>query len=82
MKRIGYLLLVAALGSPGCCLPDSFFEANEKPPRVELSVPPPAVTPDTVDEKNAAERAEALRQELEYELQSRQTVSHTKPESR
>ncbi|MFO0844695.1 MAG: hypothetical protein U0797_20245 [Gemmataceae bacterium] len=73
MKRIGYGLVLAALTAAGCAPTMTFFQDGQKPPKVELkpAPPPQAVTPDTVTEKNAADKAKALREELEHELNAR-----------
>jgi hypothetical protein len=84
MKPIGYLLLTAALISSGC-LPDSFLQNDKKPPRVEMkteSAPPPAVTPDSVSDNNAQEKAQALRAELEHELKRPPTTGDDPAPSR
>jgi hypothetical protein len=73
MNRIGYGLILTALTLAGCSPTMTFFQDDKKPPKVELKpLPaPPAVTPDTVSEENAADRAKALRDELEHEMRSR-----------
>jgi hypothetical protein len=67
MKRIGYLMMAAALAAGGC-LPDSFLRPEKKPPRVEMKPPPAPVTADGINEQNARERARALREELDRDL--------------
>jgi hypothetical protein len=80
MKRIGFVLLlsvgVAGLG----CTPPSFLRNDPPPPRVEIKPPPapPIVTPDSVNEKNAAERARSLREELEYDKTQKTATTETK----
>lgn len=74
MKRIGYGLVLAAWTAVGCSPTMTFFQDGKKPPKVELKPAPPpaaAVTADTVTEKNAADKAKALRKELEHELNAR-----------
>ncbi len=74
MKRIAYLVFLAALGGAGCVtLP--FFGEEKKPPPAEVKPQePPAVTADEITNQNAAERARALQAELEFE-------SKTKPKT-
>jgi hypothetical protein len=68
MKRIGLLVLSVALAGVGC-LPTSFLRHDQKPPSVEMkeASPPEPVMPEDVTEKNAAERALQLREELDYD---------------
>jgi hypothetical protein len=67
MRQLSYLLLVAVMAGLGCTPPS--FLRNDPPPQVEMKPPPapPAVLPDSVNEKNADERARCLREELEYD---------------
>lgn len=74
MKRIGYGLILTGLTLAGCAPTMSFFQDDKKPPKVEMKpvpAPPAAVTPDTVSEKNAADKAKALRDEIEHEMRAR-----------
>jgi hypothetical protein len=73
MKRIGYGLVLTGLTLAGCATPMTFFQDDKKPPKVEMkpSPAPPAVTPDAVSEQNAADKAKALRDELEHEMRAR-----------
>jgi hypothetical protein len=73
MKRIGYGLILTGLTLAGCAPTMTFFQDDKKPPQVEMKpLPtPPAVTPDTVSEKNAADKAKALREEIEHEMRAR-----------
>ncbi len=69
MKRIGMLVVLLALGGMGCSLTSPYVQRQEVPPKmVEESAPVP-VTADSVDEKNAAEKAKALRVEMMRESQ-------------
>jgi hypothetical protein len=66
MKRFGWLLILLAAG-PGCIGP-GFFGGDDprKKPVVEAPpLPPPPIVADDVNEKNAAEMARKLREELE-----------------
>jgi hypothetical protein len=68
MKRIGLVLLTVALSALGC-MPTSFLHNSEKPPKVEMTAPPPSpVLPEGITEKNADECARQLREELEFDL--------------
>ena len=71
MKRIGILVLGVGLLGLGC-VPSSFQRKDPPPPekKVEVKPPPapPVVTPDSVTEENAVDRARALREELEHEV--------------
>jgi hypothetical protein len=68
MKRIGQVLILAALAGSGC-LPESFLQTDKKPPQVEMAPAVlPVVTADVIREDNAAEKAKALREELEHEM--------------
>jgi hypothetical protein len=71
------LLLALALFGPGCINPMTHVneEASKMPP-VQIPPappPPPIVTPDEVTQANAAEKAQALRQELDYADNERPT---------
>jgi hypothetical protein len=70
MKRTGFVLLLAALGATGCiALPPQWMAGKETLPVAEAPPPPPpppVVQPDQVNEKNAAECLNALRDELDY----------------
>ncbi len=72
MKRIGYGLILVLLSMVGCTPGFSFFRDEQKPPQVEIKPKPapPVVTPDTVTETNAMDRAKALREELEHEARN------------
>jgi hypothetical protein len=78
MKRIGLLVLSVALAGVGC-LPAS-FRHDQKPPSVEMKESPPAaVLPEDVTEKNAAERARQLREELDYDENHPAPAEQPKP---
>lgn len=63
MKQIAMVLILGVLS--GGCLP--FVREQPKPPPVDLQPSaPPAVSADEVNEANAAEKAKALREELEH----------------
>ena len=68
MKRIGLLMLGVCLMGLGC-VPPSFMRTETPEKKVEIKPPPapPVVTADSVTEKNASDRARALREELEHE---------------
>jgi hypothetical protein len=68
-------LLALALAGPGCINPMTHVneEARKMTP-VQLPPappPPPIVTPDEVTQANAAEKARALRQEIEFAADER-----------
>jgi hypothetical protein len=66
MKK-GWFVL-ALLLTAGCLHPGSVADPRKAPPTVVAPAPgPPPVTEDGITEQNAAERARALRQELERE---------------
>jgi len=69
MMRTGCLLLVLALSGPGCLSSGTHAEAESRktPPVRMTEALPPAVTPDQVNEANAADKAQALAHELDYE---------------
>jgi hypothetical protein len=70
MKRIGFLMLGACLAAGLGCVPPSFWRNDPPPPpKVEIKPPPapPVVTPDSVTETNAADRARALREEMDFD---------------
>ncbi|MFO0929353.1 MAG: hypothetical protein U0736_20390 [Gemmataceae bacterium] len=68
MKRIGILLVPAALALAGC-LPSPWVREDQKPPPVQMKPQPvPTVTADGVDEANALEKARILREEMEHDL--------------
>jgi hypothetical protein len=71
---MSYLLLVVVVAGLGCTPPS--FLRNDPPPPVEMKPPPapPAVLPDSVNEKNADERARSLREELEYDAARKPAV--------
>ena len=51
-------------------MPPSFWRNDPPPaPKVEVKPPPapPIVTPESVNENNAADRARALREEIEFD---------------
>jgi len=66
MKRIECLLLLVLAGA-GCSGFGSMSVDGKATSARSAPPPPAAVTADTVNDKNAAERARALREELEYE---------------
>lgn len=75
MMRIGCLLLILGLSSTGCVSPTPNIAAESRQyPPVQMTAappPPPAVTADQVNESNAANVAEALSQEMDFETTSR-----------
>jgi hypothetical protein len=74
MKRFGRLMLLAALAGPGCLtLPPMWKDAKpEQPAAPEVDVaPPPPVLPEQVNESNAKEMLNALREELDYAANER-----------
>ena len=79
MKRIGRLILLAALAGSGCMtLPPLWIEAKpEQPDVVETTAttPPPPVLPEQVNETNAKDMLNALREELDYAANERPAVS-------
>lgn len=75
MKWKGCLLLVMVLSGPGCVSPGTHAEdPSRRPPpvrMVEAPPPPPSVTADQVNESNAAEMAQALAREMDYDAKAR-----------
>ena len=65
MKRIALFGLILLIGAAGCWGP--FLRQPDKLPALAPPPPPPPVTADEITDKNAAEKARALRQELERE---------------
>jgi len=66
MKRIVLLSATLLGGSTGCVMP--FLQPPQtKPAEAPAPPPPPAVTADGITDRNAPERAKALRAELERE---------------
>ncbi len=67
MRQMSGLLLVFLVSGLGCTpLP---FVRNDPPPQAVIKPPPapPIVLPDTINEKNASERAHSLRDEMEFD---------------
>jgi hypothetical protein len=64
MKRALCVALLTGLAGLGCMS----LREGDKTPKAVLKEPPPVVTEHGITEKNAAEKAEALRRELEYDL--------------
>ena len=64
MKRALCVALLTGLAGLGCM---SLPEVT-KPAKAAPKPPPPVVTEQDITEKNAAEKAEALRRELEHDL--------------
>lgn len=64
MKRALCVALTMALAGAGCLSVPEVARPGKAPPKE----PPPVVTEHGITEKNAAEKAEALRRELEYDL--------------
>ena len=79
MTRTGYLLLLLALTGPGCLNSGTHVEAESRktPPVHMREAAPPAVTPDQVNEANAADQAQALAREMDYEAGIRANPSET-----
>lgn len=72
MRQFGCMLLAVALLSSGC-LPAMWLRDEQKPPQVQMKEPPPpSVTADGITEANAAQKAQVLRQEMEYDLRQTQ----------
>jgi hypothetical protein len=70
MKTGWCCLLLGLTAAAGCVeLPQLWDDAKAKPPAPVKAGPPVPVTADQVTESNAAEKAEALRQELERDAQ-------------
>jgi hypothetical protein len=67
MNRLCLLIVGVALTGLGCVPP--FLRDEQQPPKVIVKPPPapPVVMPDSVQENNAADRARALREELDFE---------------
>jgi hypothetical protein len=85
MTRKGWVLLMLALGGPGCLTQTAHLEeeAKKMPPVQTVEAPPPrpVVTPDEVTESNAAEKAQALARELDQEQPSAPPVAGAKEKS-
>jgi hypothetical protein len=78
MARTGCLLLVLALTGPGCLSSGTHVEAeSRKTAPLHMTEAPPAVTPDQVNEANAADQAQALAREMDYEAGIRRNPSET-----
>ena len=79
MKRIGWLMLLAALAGPGCMtLPPLWMEAKPEQPAIvetEERTPPPPVLPEQVNETNARDMLNALGEELDYAANERPAAS-------
>ncbi len=77
MKGIGLMLLSVALAGVGC-LPFSRVRDDQKPPPVQMKEArppaPPPVLDDGITEKNAAERARQLREELTHDARPGEPV--------
>jgi hypothetical protein len=67
MKRIALVGLILVGGTVGCWGP--FVHQPDKLPALAPPTPPPPITADGITDKNAQEKAQALRQELEREAQ-------------
>jgi hypothetical protein len=69
------LLLALALAGPGCINPMTHLDQDARkmaPVQIPPAPPPPPiVTPDEVTQANAAEKARALQQELEFAANER-----------
>jgi hypothetical protein len=65
MKRALFVVILAGLTGAGCM---TMREEHKPPKAVMKDAPPPVVTEHGINEKNAAEKAEALRRELEHDL--------------
>ena len=79
MMRKGAMLLVLALAASGCISPGSHVEQEaRKTPVVQMTPTPPpqppappVVTADQVTEANAAEKAQALAREMDFDANER-----------
>jgi hypothetical protein len=70
MKRIAALVLGLALVGPGCLTPNGPDKDPRKQAKAMPPAPPPAapaVVAQDVNDKNAADKAKALRAEIERE---------------
>lgn len=67
MKRIVYVLILASVATVGCDLTEPFVGGKKPPPVVMAPRAPDVVMPESITDKNAPDRAKALREELEYD---------------
>ncbi|MHB1422045.1 MAG: hypothetical protein ACYC3I_02380 [Gemmataceae bacterium] len=80
MVRKGWLLLGLALSGLGCLSSGTRVEKESRqapPVRMAEAPLPPAVTADQVTEANAADIAQALTREMNYDAQSELTAPST-----
>jgi len=64
-----FLMLGVCLAGLGCVPPSFWRNDPPPPPKVEVKPPPapPIVTPESVNENNAAHRAHVFREEIEFD---------------
>ena len=78
MMRKAWLLLVLAASGPGCLSSGTHVEAESRrvpPVRMAEAPPPPPVTGDQVTEGNVADITQALSKEMDYDVNSRPTMT-------
>lgn len=78
MMRKACLLLVLAVSGAGCLSSGSHVETESRrmpPVRMADAPPPPPVTADQVNENNVADVTQALSKEMDYDVDSRPTMT-------
>ena len=77
MMRKAWLLLVLAASGPGCLSSGTHVETESRrvPPVRMAEAPPPPVTGDQVTEGNVADITQALSKEMDYDVNSRPTMT-------